>query len=409
LEVKPFGGLIRRKGKLQVTDKRTARMKNLVRRGAGLAVLCGATMLAGCGSFGDGFFQNPNSTTTTPTSGSDYVYSVNSNSTVSAFSVGSGGLTAISGNPVTPGSAFSATVSRPDTFVFVGGSTAIYCYAIGSGGALTQQSSGGYGGTVVTDYLAMDTSPNGDYLAALSQVAGTDPVLNIFTINTSSCLLTLQTALTIPLSNTASLVTKSLRFSPNGAFIGVALGVSGDYIYPFNQSTGSLGNASILTLNANTQDNFLQFDPTSSYAYIGRYGLTAGTGSVVTYTVNTSGALAEVSSVSSGNTVKSILLNATGTELYTANFSDSTISGYSVASGALTALTGSPYDSSSGVTSLALDNSGKYVIAAATGGTGTTDLTLYQFDALNAGQLDALATYANGSGTAGSVAVAATH
>jgi hypothetical protein len=61
------------------------------------------------------------------------------------------------------------------------------------------------------------------------------------------------------------------------------------------------------------------------------------------------------------------------------------------------------------VTSLALDNSGKYVIAAGSGGSGTTDLTLYEFDALNAGQLDAVATYANGSGAAGSVAVAATH
>ena len=385
-------------------------IRNLVGRGVGAVALCGAMLLTGCGSFGAGFFQNPNGTsTTTSTAGSDYVYSVNSNSTISAFSVGSGALTAISGNPISPGSAFSATVSRADTFVFVGGSTAIYCYAIGSSGALTEQTSGGYGGTVVTDYIAMDTSPNGDYLAALSQVAGTDPVLNIFSINTSSCLLTLQSTTSIPLSNTASLVTSSLRYSPNGAFIGIALGESGDYVFPFTQTSGAVGTPSVLAEAANSEDNSLLFDPTSSYAYIGRYGLSAGTGTVVTYTVSTAGALAEVSSVASGNAVKSLVLNSAGTDLYTANFSDSTISGYSVASGALTALTGSPYAASAGVTSLALDNSGKYVIAAATGGTGTTDLTLYEFDALNAGQLDALATYANGSGTAGSIAVATTH
>jgi 6-phosphogluconolactonase len=385
-------------------------MKNLVKRGVGAAALCGAMMLTGCGSFGSGFFQNPNgTTTTTSSSGGDYAYSVNSDSTVSAFAVGSGALTAISGNPISPGSAFSVTVSRADTYVFVGGSTAIYCYAIGSGGALTEQTSGGYGGTVVTDYIAMDTSPNGDYLAALSQVAGTDPVLNIFAINTSSCLLTLQTSLTIPLTSTTALVTSSLRYSPNGAFIGVALGENGDYIFPFTQASGAVGTSSYLTLAANTEDNSLLFDPTSTYAYIGRYGLAAGTGSVVTYTVNSSGSLAEVSSVASGNAVKSLLLNAAGTDLYTANFSDNTISGYSVANGALTALGGSPYDSSAGVTSLALDKTGVYVIAAASGGTGTSDLTLYQFDALNAGQLDAIATYANGSGTTGSVAVATTH
>ncbi len=383
--------------------------RDLVRRGVGAAALGGAVLLAGCGSFGDGFFQNPTSGGTTTTGGGDYVYSVNSDSTISAFSVGSGALTAISGNPISPGSAFSATVSRADTYVFVGGSTAIYCYAIGSGGALTEQTSGGYGGSVVTDYIAMDTSPNGDYLAALSQVAGTEPVLNIFSINTSTCLLKLQTSVSIPLSNTTTLVTSSLHFSPNGALIGVALGENGDYIFPFTQTSGAVGTSSYLALATNTEDNYLLFDPTNTYAYIGRYGLSAGTGSVVTYTVSSSGALTELSSVSSGNGVKSLVLNSAGTDLYTANFSDNTISGYSVASGALKALTGSPYDGSAGVTSLALDNSGKYVIAAGSGGSGTTDLTLYEFDALNAGQLDAVATYANGSGAAGSVAVAATH
>ncbi len=384
-------------------------IRNLVRRGAGAAALCGAMLLSGCGNFGAGFFQDPNGTTTTTTTGSDYVYSVNSDSTISAFAVGSGALTAISGNPISPGSAYSVTVSRPDTYVFVGGSTAIYCFAIESGGALTQQSSGGYGGTTVTDYIAMDTSPNGDYLAALSQVAGTDPVLNIFSIDTSNCLLTLQSSITIPLTNTASLVTSSLHFSPNGAYIGVALGESGDYIFPFAQASGAVGTSSYLTLASNTEDNYLLFDPTSAYVYIGRYGLAAGTGSVVTYTLSSSGALAEVSSASTGNTVKSIVLNAAGTDLYTANFSDSAISGFSVVNGALTQLSGSPYNASAGVTSLALDNTGKYVIAAATGGGGTSDLTLYEFDALNPAQLDALATYSNGSGTTGSVAVATTH
>ena len=385
-------------------------IRNLMRRGGCGVALCGAVLLMGCGSFGSGFFQNSSgTTTTTSSSGSDYVYSVNANSTISAFAVGSGALTAVTGNPISPGSAFSATVSRANTFLFVGGSTAIYCYAIGSSGTLTEQTSGGYGGSVVTDYIAMDTSPNGDYLAVLSQVTGTDPVLNIFGINTSTGLLTLTSSVSIPLTNTASLVTSSLRFSPNGAFIGIALGESGDYVYNFTQTSGAVGSAAVLAEPANSEDNYLLFDPTSSYAYIGRYGLAAGTGSVATYTVATSGALAQVSSIASGNTVKSLVTNVAGSELYTANFSDNTISGYSVATGTLTALTGSPYDSSVGVTSLAVDNSGKYVIAAATGGSGTTDLTLYKFDALNTAQLDALATYANGSGTTGSVAVATTH
>ena len=373
------------------------------------AALLGAVLLTGCGSFGSGFFQDPTPPSTTSPTGSDFVYSVNSDSTVSAFAVGSGVLTAISGNPISPGSAYSVTVSRPDTYVFVGGSTAVYCYAIAAGGALTEQTSGGYGGSVVTNYIAMDTSPNGDYLLALSQATGVDPVLNVFSINTSTCLLTLQTSVTIPLASTATLVNPSLHVSPNGAFVGIALGASGDYIYPFTQTSGALGTPEVLNEPANSEDNTLLFDPTSAFAYIGRYGLAAGTGSVVTYSVSSAAQLQQVSSVASGNAVKSLVLNTAGTDLYTANFADGTISGYSILTGALTALVGSPYESGAGVSSLVLDNTGKYVVAAASGGTGTTDLTLYQFDALNVNQLDAVATYANGSGTAGSVAVAATH
>jgi hypothetical protein len=61
------------------------------------------------------------------------------------------------------------------------------------------------------------------------------------------------------------------------------------------------------------------------------------------------------------------------------------------------------------VTALAEDNTKKYAIAAAAGGAVSSALTLYQFDALTAGQLDAVATYGNGTGVAGSVALAATH
>lgn len=387
-------------------------MRNLVRRGAGAAALSGAMLLAGCGSFGDGFFQDPTSGSGTTTSGGDYVFSVNSDSTVSAFEVGSGALTAISGNPVTPGSAYSATVTRPDTYLFVGGASAIYCYAIGTSGALTEQSSGGYS-IGSGQYVQMDTSPNGNLLVTLSQVTGTAPVVTVFTINTSSCLLTAVSTTPIPLTSTAAEVNTSLHVSPNGAFVGVALGAGGDYIYPLTQSSGALGTPQVIASAAGSEDNTLIFDPTSSYVYVGRYGLAAGTGSVVTYSLSSAGVATQLSSVASGNTVKSLLVNTAGTtaatELFSANFSDATISGYSIAAGVLTQVTGSPFDSSAGVSSLALDNSGKYVIAAATGGTGITDLTLYEFDPLNAQKLNAVQTYANGSGTTGSIAVATTH
>jgi 6-phosphogluconolactonase (cycloisomerase 2 family) len=377
------------------------------RTALGVAGLLAMELLTGCGNFGSGFFQNPNSPTT-PASGSDYVYVVNSDSTLSAFSVGTGALTAVSGNPISPGSAYSVTVSRPDTFVYVGGAGAIYCFAIATDGALTEQTSSGISlGT--DDFVSMDTSPNGDYLVALAEISGADPEIFVFSIDTSTGALTSVSSQVISPPATGTINAASVKVSPNGALVGVALGGGGDVIFPFNQSTGALSTGSTAAPQAGYEDNYLLFDPTSSYAYIGRYGQATGTGSVVTLSVTSSAALTQKSSVASGNSIKGLLLNSAGTDLYTANFSDDTISGYSATAGVLTQVTDSPFSAADGVTSLALDNSGKYVIAANSGGSGTTDVTLYEFDALNSAQLDALATYANGSGTTGSVAVAATH
>ncbi len=93
--------------------------------------------------------------------------------------------------------------------------------------------------------------------------------------------------------------------------------------------------------------------------------------------------------------------------MYAANRGDATISGYTLAGGSLTAVASSPFGSGSAVTAIARDSSGKYLIAAASG--GSSDVTLYAFDAVTAGKLDAVAVAASGTDPAGSVAVAATH
>jgi len=53
------------------------------------------------------------------------------------------------------------------------------------------------------------------------------------------------------------------------------------------------------------------------------------------------------------------------------------------------------------------DNTHKYVIAAAAN--GSSDYTMYSFDALSAGKLDAVSVGASGTDPAGSIAIAATH
>jgi 6-phosphogluconolactonase len=188
--------------------------------------------------------------------------------------------------------------------------------------------------------------------------------------------------------------------------VGVSLGGGGDVFYTFNTTTGILTQSGVLATKG-YDDDALIFDSNSAYAYIGRYGLTAGNSVIASFTLTTAGALTQVGTAASGDTPYALAFDSTGGYLYSANRGTSTVSAFSIATGALTELASSPYPSGDSVSAMARDSTGSYLIAAAAG--GTSDLTLYAFDVLTAGKLAAVATAANGSGTAGSVAVATTH
>jgi hypothetical protein len=73
----------------------------------------------------------------------------------------------------------------------------------------------------------------------------------------------------------------------------------------------------------------------------------------------------------------------------------------------LTPLSGSPYASGAGVQSLGIDSTGKYLLAAAVG--GSPDLSMYSFDANTPGMLDAATSVATDADPAGAFAIALTH
>jgi len=372
--------------------------------GLGVAGLLLSEVLTGC----NGFFVDPNTgTTTTGSSTADYAYVVNADSTVSEFVVGSATLTAISGSPFTPGtplsSASSVVVNPSNAFVFVGGDGGVLAYTIGSTGALTQVSGGGV--TEVGNFVSMAVAPNGEWLLALDDI---DNVLWVFSINTSTGALTASGA-TYQLSVAAATdAARAVAVSPNGGLVAVAIGGGGDDVFTFNESTGVLASTSAVNAPASGYtDAAVTFDSTSTHLLIGRGGPTSGASQILSYAVSTAGILGTLNTYTSGNDPYGLLVDATGAYVYAANKGDGTVSGYTLTSGALKALTSSPFTSEAGVTALAEDINDKYVIAASTA--GTYDLTLYALDALSAGQLDAVATVANGSGTTGSVAVAATH
>ena len=376
-----------------------------------LLVALASSSLVGCAGF---FPATTTSSTTTATTG-DYVYVVNATTnTVSEFSLASSALTAISGSPVSLSSvlasqsAASVAVTRANTYVYVGGQGGIACFSIGSTGALTAVTTSNL--TSTGDFVSLDTSPDGQWLVALD---GVNHSINIYGINASTGLLTLNgTATAYPLvmaSNPS--VAQAVRFAPTGTFLAVALGTSGDVIYPFTTSSGVLGTTgqeiTFSTTGTNASDNALVFDSTGTYLYVAR--LISGTGNsrVASYSLNSSGVATAVQTAVSGDAPYGITIDSTGTYLYTANRGSANVSGYSIASGVFTALSGSPYSSGLSATALVEDNSKKYLVAAASN--GSYDYTLYSFDALTAGKLDAVSVGASGSDPAGSVAVAATH
>jgi 6-phosphogluconolactonase (cycloisomerase 2 family) len=364
----------------------------------------GALLLStGC----QGFFVPENSSSGgSGTSGGDYVYVANQTTgTVAAYAVGSGALTAISGSPFQLGFSPNALAVNPaDTILFISGVNSgtgfINAYSIGSNGGLSLLTSNNAG---LADPITLQVSPDGQWLIGLD---GNGLTVDEYQINSSTGQLTLATGQTYVISN-ATVVPRDLKISPNGSFVFAAIGTAGDLVFPFNTSTGVLSSPGILSLPANVSDNALAVSPNSNYLYIARSGTGGGLG---VYTISSSGVLQSISGspFAAGSQPFSVVARSDGTEVYVANQLDSTISGYSISSnGTATAISGSPYTNGSQPSALALDNSGKYLLAMSHN--GSPDLTMYSFDATTTGKLDLVGSTSTGTDPTGPIAIAATH
>ncbi len=373
-----------------------------------------ASLLSGCA----GFFDVPKAGTpggppvgggpgTTPSTFGDYVYVVNfTAATLTGFLVGGTTLTGLAGAPYAlPANILpsSVIVTRQNTFVYVGGTPGIACYLIGAGGALSLQTGGG--ASALANFVSLDVSPDGQWLFGLDTLT---QIVYVYAINPSSGLLTLasQTPYAAP-PNSGTISPRAVRISPNGGLVAVALGFGGDVLFTFNTATGVLTAATLLTEPAGFSDNAVTFDGQSAFAYFARVG-TAGVSGVAAYGVTTAGGLTGGQALApSGGAPSAVVLDSTGTYLYAANRGDGTITAYTVANGVLTMLPGGPFSNGGSLTALALDNTGKHVVAVASG--GPADVTSYSFDPQTPGKLLSVATAASGPPPAGSVAIAATH
>lgn len=375
--------------------------KSNLPRAARLLSIAALISTAGCGSF----FVYPGSTGTGSgaSSTADYVYVANaSTSNLAGFAVGSGSLTAVANSPYALSiSPTALAISPANTILYVAGGTSIYAYSIQSNGALSALNGGSPVATVTV--ASMDVSPDGQWLIALDSAIG---VIDEYKINSSTGALTAQNT---TYSAAGTVVPQAIKVSPNAQFVFAALGTAGDLTFPFDTGTGALSTPTQLVPPAGTSDNALAVDPNSVYVYIARSGTGGG---LAVYAINGGSLSAVAGSPFAASTQpaseKSVVLNKAGTDVYVANYNDSTISGFSIGSGGvLTALSGSPYSAGSLVTALAIDNSGDYLLAAAAN--GSPDLALYSFDATTSGKLNLSASTATGTDPTDAAAIAATH
>jgi hypothetical protein len=375
----------------------------------GLAA-AGLMSLTGCGAF----FQcegKASCPATTGGSGSstvtNYVYASNSASGstfLNGYNLSGGTLaTATTGSPYSLGyTPIAMAVTPANTFLYVAvdsalGTTSIpggmYVYAIGTGGALTIANSGGVVGA--GNYTAMDISPDGQWLFALDT---TGLILYEYQINASTGALGTPNTISITPNNTNAVTPVAVKVAPSANFVVASLGTAGDVIYSFNTSSGLVGAtvSGIGTGSATVGDYAVAIDSNNNI-YLAR------TTGVAVYTATSVGAPTLVNTYASGNGPHSIALK-TGFA-YAGNQTDSTISGYAVATGpVLTAVSGAT-SAPAAVRSLAFDKSGTYLLANGYG--ASVGLEMYTIG--TTGALTSVGSVGTGTNTAIPAVVALTH
>jgi 6-phosphogluconolactonase len=330
-------------------------------------------------------------------------------SSIGAFAIGTGTLAAVNGSSLAAGyKPLSMVVTPNNTLLYVGALNGIFVYFINSDGSLTTPSTGSQPAGVFATSLAV--SPDGQWLIALD---GTTQQLDIFQINASTGGLTSVTAPATYSATSGVWQPSVVRISADGTLIFAALGTAGDVVFTFNTATGVAASSQTLATGSTaTGDYGLAVNASTTYLYIARSGTNGG---VAVFSIGAGGTLNPVtgSPFAAGSGTFSITLDNIGTYVYAANRTDGTISGYTIVPGATTAalsltpLSGSPYISGSGVQSIGVDSTGKYLLAAAVG--GGPDLTMYSFDIPVPGKLDPATSVATGVEPAGAVELALTH
>jgi 6-phosphogluconolactonase (cycloisomerase 2 family) len=302
----------------------------------------GAQGLVGASAQWLGFTTGTAAVKYTPT----FAYATNSGSkSITELSIAGGGLVSITGSPLTDTNGPQASVATANgKFLYTGNSNgSISEYKVGSTGALAKIAGSPIKG--LTNPTALVFSPYYNWLYAMDPAAS---LVDIYTSNATTGKLTFFT------STGDSNNVQAAAVDPFGAFVLAVETATNDVLIgiPF---TGSVG-----TIATGLSPVAITIDPTSQFVYVAN----SGDNTVSAYNLSLASPYMTAigSAVAAGTTPSAIVAEPYGRYLYVANSGDNTISAYSINAftGALTPMTGT-FSAPGEPVALSVSNDGKYL------------------------------------------------
>ncbi len=269
----------------------------------------------------------------------------------------SGALTPLSTSPFSAGPGVTSIVIHPSKQFFYAansGENDISLFTIAAGGAITEVTPRTnltpLSGTTPA-FIVMDSA--GSYLYVANSESRN---ILVFSIDSSSGALT-----AVGTATSLGITPLNMVLSPSGNFLFVTGGGSPSYIEVFSVKAGALTLVQLQQTGLNPYG--LAIDPAGSYLYTGNF--TDNSISEFSITKSSNTVLAQLPGSPIGTTYSSpisLLVDNSGKYLYVASQGSAYISGYAIGTGGgLTLLTSSPFAANSQPSLIAIDPNGLYL------------------------------------------------
>jgi 6-phosphogluconolactonase len=262
-------------------------------------------------------------------------------------------------------------INPSGSFVYILNSTSISVFAVDQSSGLLTEITGSPFDAGTTDRLwSGAVSPNGTFLFATSELTGNSAVTAVFSINSTTGVLTPVAGSPFSTEGGETIVDSSSQF----LYVGSALDLGA---YSIDSTTGVITELPGSPYPVPAGVNALTLDPTGKFLYVSLFAALeeAGSPGIITYSLNaTTGALTKTATDGSAGLQVEALAISTGAKpvtytpkfAYASNKAAKTISEWTIAesTGTLTAVAGSPVTDVNGPQLMVVTPSGAFVYTA---------------------------------------------